>query len=244
MLLDRRQWLAGALATGAAATACPKAVPNENTVATPIASLKPTAGPIPVAMLIDEHAVLIDFAGPWEALQDQRAAPGFELYTVAAASTPVTASGGLRIAPDYTYETAPAPKVVVIGAQASTDLDAKLDWIRRVAPAADVVMSVCTGAFILAQTNLLDGLSATTHHNAYDRFETQFGARIRLIRNRRFVDNGKFITAGGLTSGIDAGLHLVARYFGVAAAHQCAARMEHDSSGWFTGVQTHSWVGV
>lgn len=237
-MLDRRQWLAGALAAGAAATACSKARSAKSAGATPIAPLTPTAGPIPVAVLIDEQAVLIDFAGPWEALQDQRAAPGFGLYTVAAARTPVTASGGLKIAPDYTYETAPAPKVVVIGAQASTDLNAKLAWIRSVASSADVVMSVCTGAFILAQTNLLDGLSATTHHSAYDRFESEFGARVRLIRNRRFVDNGKFITAGGLTSGIDAGLHLVARYFGMAAAKQCAARMEHGSSGWFTGVQT------
>ena len=217
---------------------CPKAVAGEKTVATPITPLTPTAGPIPVAVLVDEHAVVIDFAGPWEALQDQSAAPGFELYTVAGALTPVTASGGLKIAPNYTYQNAPAPKVVVIGAQASTDLDAKLAWIRSVAPSADVVMSVCTGAFILAQTGLLDGLSATTHHNAYDRFESQFGARIHLIRNRRYVDNGKFITAGGLTSGIDAGLHLVARYFGAPAARQCATRMEHESSGWFTGLQT------
>jgi len=240
MLLGRRQWLAGTLAAVAAAAARSKAVTCESTIAAPIASLTPTAGPIPVAVVIDEQAVLIDFAGPWEALQDQRAAPGFELYTVAASRTPVSASGGLKIAPDYTYETAPAPKVVIIGAQASTDLSTKLAWIRSVASAADVVMSVCTGAFLLAQTNLLDGLSATTHHNAYERFEAQFGTRIRLIRNRRFVDNGKFITAGGLTSGIDAGLHLVARYFGINAARQCAARMEHDSSGWFSGVQTGS----
>lgn len=238
MRLNRRQWLAGALASGAAAAACSKALPDSHSVGIPIVPLTPTAGPIPVAMLIDEHAVLIDFAGPWEALQDQKATPGFDLYTVAGALTPVTVSGGLKIVPDYTYESAPAPKVVVIGAQASTTADAKLAWIRSVAPSADVVMSVCTGAFILAETGLLDGLSATTHHNAYDRFESQFGARIRLIRNRRFVDNGKFITAGGLTSGIDAGLHLVARYYGAPTARQCAARMEHDGSGWFTGTQT------
>jgi transcriptional regulator GlxA family with amidase domain len=238
MRLNRRQWLIGTLASGAAAAACSKALPSEHTVLTPIVPLTPTAGPIPVAVLIDESAVLIDFAGPWEALQDEKAAPGFDLYTVAGALTPVTVSGGLKIAPNYTYQTAPTPKVVVIGAQASTAPEAKIAWIRSVAPSADVVMSVCTGAFILAETGLLDGLAATTHHNAYDRFESQFGARIRLIRNRRFVDNGKFITAGGLTSGIDAGLHLVARYYGAAAARQCATRMEHDSLGWFTGEQT------
>lgn len=238
MLLDRRRWLSGAFAAAGVTAAGAREGPNDDPVAAPIVPLTPTTGPIPVAVLIDESAVLIDFAGPWEALQDQRTEPGFQLYTVAAARTPVTASGGLKIAPDYTFETAPTPKVVVIGAQANTDLSAKLSWIRSVAHSADVVMSVCTGAFILAETNLLDGLSATTHHNAYGRFEAQFGGRIRLIRNRRFVDNGKFITAGGLTSGIDAALHLVARYFGMTAARQCAARMEHDSTGWLSGLQT------
>jgi len=238
MRLNRRQWLASALAVGTAATAGTKAVPAGKGVAAPIVPLTPTPGPIPVAVLIDEHAVVIDFAGPWEVLQDEAAAPGFQLYTVAGSLTPVTASGGLKIAPDYTFETAPAPKVVIMGAQASTDLDAKLAWIRSAAVAADVVMSVCTGAFILAETGLLDGLSATTHHNAYERFDAQFGTRIRLVRDRRFVDNGKFITAGGLTSGIDAALHLVARYYGASAARQCATRMEHASSGWLTGIQT------
>lgn len=238
MRLSRRQWLANAVAMGTAAIAGSKAVPAEQGAAAPLVPLTPTPGPIPVAVLIDEHAVVIDFAGPWEVLQDEGTAPGFQLYTVAGSLTPVTASGGLKIAANYTFETAPAPKVVIMGAQASTDLDAKLAWIRSTAVAADVVMSVCTGAFILAQTGLLDGLSATTHHNAYDRFDAQFGTRIRLIRDRRFVDNGKFITAGGLTSGIDAALHLVARYYGASAARQCAARMEHDSSGWLTGIQT------
>ena len=78
----------------------------------------------------------------------------------------VTASGGLKLVPDYTFENAPAPKVIVIPAQSG---DAMLEWIRKSAKTADVVMSVCTGAFILAKTGLLSGKAATTHHGSYGR---------------------------------------------------------------------------
>ena len=75
----------------------------------------------------------------------------------------------MRIVPDYTFANAPQPKVLVMGAQAggrqpADTTDAKVEWIRHVAGGADIVMSVCTGAFLLARTGLLDGLSATTHH--------------------------------------------------------------------------------
>jgi transcriptional regulator GlxA family with amidase domain len=79
---------------------------------------------------------------------------------------------------------------------------AKVEWLKKIAPDADIVMSVCTGAFLLARTGLLDGLSATTHHDFFDDFEREF-PKLKLIRGRRFVDNGKFVTAGGLTSGVD-----------------------------------------
>lgn len=114
----------------------------------------------------------------------------------------------------------------------------KIAWIRQVAPACDIVMSVCTGAFLLARTGLIDGLSATTHHDFYDSFEKTFkDRRITLLKDRRFVDNGKFITAGGLTSGVDGALHVVARYYGIEAARASAAYMEHNGEGWLSGLR-------
>ena len=107
----------------------------------------------------------------------------------------------------------------------------KLAWIRRAAEKADVVMSVCTGAFVLASTGLLDGRKATTHHEFYDSFAKKF-PKVELVRGTRFVDNGKFLTAGGLTSGIDAALHVVQRYYGPAFAQQVADYMEYQSQGW------------
>src|SRR5207247_46285 len=127
--------------------------------------LKPPAGSIPVAFLISDGAVIIDFTGPWEVFQDVqipgRAGDVFRLYTVAESSKPIRASGGMKITPDYTFETAPAPKVIVIPAQGGSD-EKTLAWIRRSAKNADLTMSVCTGAFLLARTGMLSGLAATT----------------------------------------------------------------------------------
>jgi transcriptional regulator GlxA family with amidase domain len=80
-------------------------------------------------------------------------------------------------------------------------------------------------------------MNATTHHDFYDMFEKDF-PRVHLVRNRRFVDNGKFITAGGLTSGVDAALHVISRVCGESVARTTAVYMEHDSNGWMSGLRT------
>src|SRR5438552_16494830 len=117
-------------------------------------SLKPPAqGQIPVAFLISEGAVMIDFSGPWEVFQDVMI-PGrqnhpFRLYTVAESTAPIRASGGMKILPDYTLENAPPPKVIVIPAQSEPSA-AVLEWIRKSTKNTDVTMSICTGTFVLA----------------------------------------------------------------------------------------------
>ena len=83
----------------------------------------PVEGSIPVAFLVSDGAVVIDFCGPWEVFQDVMI-PGrmempFQLYTVSESNKPIAASGGMKIIPDYTLETAPAPKVLVIPAQSA-----------------------------------------------------------------------------------------------------------------------------
>jgi transcriptional regulator GlxA family with amidase domain len=92
-------------------------------------------------------------------------------------------------------------------------------------------MSVCTGAFQLARTGLLDGLQATTHHHFYDAFAKEF-PQVKLHRGLRFVDNGHIASAGGLTSGIDLALRIVERYFGHGVAQQTADYMEYTGQGW------------
>ena len=198
-------------------------------------SLKPPAqGQIPVAFLISEGAVMIDFSGPWEVFQDVMI-PGrqehpFRLYTVAETTAPIRASGGMKIVPDYTLGNAPPPKVIVIPAQ-SEPSPAMLDWIRKSSKNTDVTMSVCTGAFVLAKTGLLNGKSATTFHGAFGRFAMKF-PDVQLKRGARFVENGNLATAGGLSSGIDLALRVVERYYGREVARKTAYNMEYQGEGW------------
>ncbi len=208
---------------------------NLNEVATATTSLKPPdKGQIPVAFLISDGAVVIDFCGPWEVFQDvmipgSREMP-FRLYTVAESKKPIRTSGGMQIVPDYTIQNAPPPKVIVIPAQ-SEPSPAVLEWIRNASKTTDVTMSVCTGAFVLAKTGLLNGKSATTYHGAFGRFAMKF-PDVQLKRGARFVENGNLATAGGLSSGIDLALRVVERYYGRHVAQKTAYDLEYQGQGW------------
>jgi putative intracellular protease/amidase/YHS domain-containing protein len=202
-----------------------------------LSSLKPPAsGPIPVAFVISKGAVLIDFAGPWEVFENATI-PGrgmmdsaFEVYTVAETLDPVTVSGGMKIVPKYTFQNAPAPKVVVIPAQDDSP-ELMLNWIRKATQTSDVTMSVCTGAFVLAATGLLSGKAATTHHAAYSDLEMKF-PDIQVKRGARFIEEGNLATAGGLTSGMDLALRVIGRYFGEEAIERTAFQLEYQGQGW------------
>ena len=222
------------LAVGAGAARAPQtAVPAVDRL-TP-----PPSGPIPVAFVLSEGAVMIDFAGPWEVFQDvylphrgkeMDDQMPFRLYTVAETKAPIRISGGLQVVPDATFDDAPPPKVIVIPAQGGATPKMR-EWIRKSSAHADMVMSVCTGAFVLADTGLLAGKSATTHHGAYKAFAMKF-PDVRLEKGMRFVENGHLATAGGLSSGIDLALRVVERYFGEEAAQQTAFQMEYLGEGW------------
>lgn len=206
----------------------------------------PVQGSIPVAFLLSQGAVVIDFCGPWEVFQDVtipgRPDQGFELYTVAESLDPIQTSGGMKITPNYTLQNAPTPKVVVIPAQEG-DGQVLVDWIRKSAETADVVMSVCSGAFLLAKTGLLAGKAATTHHGAYRGF-TRLYPDIQLKRGARFVEEGNLATAGGLSSGIDLALRVVERYFGREVAKQTAYQMEYQGRGWMDANSNSIYANV
>ena len=235
-LVTRRRWFAISPMLGGLAV-----LPFRNAAAAPESKplRAPETGSIPVAFAVSDGAVVIDFCGPWEVFQDvnlpsrKDTSPAFQLYTVAESTTPITTSGGMKIIPSYTFENAPQPKIIVIPAQSGNP--AMIRWIQKSFPGTDVTMSVCTGAFVLARTGLLDGKSATTHHGAYNRFAMTFGSKIQLKRGARFVDNDQLATAGGLSSGIDLALHVVERYYGREVASNTAVYMEYQGAGWKDG---------
>ena len=223
--LSRREL---AVILGAAA-----ALPRELAAQKTAALRPPQTGSVPVAFLISENAVVIDFCGPWSIFENtnipSRKDPPFQVYTVAETADPVLASSGMRIIPTYTFQNAPDPKVIVIPAQNGSD--AMIEWIKAKSQKTDMVMSVCTGAFLLARTGLLSGKSATTHHGSYAKFGMTM-KDIRLKRGFRFVDEGNVASSGGLTSGIDLALHVVERYYGREVAANTAYYTEYQGEGW------------
>lgn len=240
--MNRRQFALSALAAGltlplAGCANSERQAQEESLPARPLPL--PSDRIIRAAFAIGEGVNVIDLAGPWESFQDSAvdsAAPArFELFTVAERSDIVAASGGLAIRPTFTYATAPEPNVVVIPAHGSTDETVR--WVRRAAKRADLIMSVCTGAFVLAQTGLLDGKTATTHHGFWNEFEAMFPA-VQLVRGPRFVEHEHVATAGGLTSGIDLALRVVTRYLGRDTALATARYMEHSGSAWRNPLQS------
>lgn len=197
----------------------------------------PSDGVIHAAFPISARANVIDTAGPWEVFLNVMFDVGgrhtmpFRPYTVAETKDPVRMGGGLQVIPTHTFADAPQPQVIVVPAQLGGEsLSA---WLRTASEKADVTMSVCTGAFQLGRAGLLDGQAATTHHAFFDAFAKAY-PNVELRRGLRFVDNGRIATAGGLTSGIDLALHVVARYYGVDQARRTAAYLEHQSDTWLT----------
>jgi len=250
--MNRRELLKRSAALGFAAAdslTLPRAAAETTYAAADSFASNPLTPPadasIPVAFLISEGAVVIDFCGPWEVFQ-RAAIPGrkydlFTLYTVAETAAPITTSGGLKIIPSYTIANAPAPKVIVIPAQSPAS-DATKDWIRNTTKSTDVTMSVCTGAFVLASTGLLSGKPATTHHGAYVDFAMAY-PDIQVQRGARFVESGNLATAGGLTSGMDLAFRVVERYFGRDVASETASLLEYQGQGWLNPASNSEFAG-
>lgn len=225
----------GARATGLGATVTDEAsaIPDGRVTA----PLQPSVGRnIRVAFLISEGAEVVDFSGPWGVFEyvligDDNHKP-FELYTVAASRHPVKVSGGLTVTPDHRFADAPVPDVIVVPALDDERLaPAALDWLRAESPKSAVTMSVCNGSYVLAAAGLLDGRRATAHHGGYGMMHAMY-PRVVLQRGLRYVEDGKFATSGGLTSGVDLALRIVERYFGRDVARRTATQLEYQGTGW------------
>jgi len=180
---------------------------------------------VTVAVLLFDGAEIIDYAGPWEAFGEI----GFKVFSVAEKAQPVKATFGQVITPDYTFANSPVADILLVpgGSVRNAVQNAKLiEWVQKNAESSKHVMSVCTGAFILAQAGLLDGLSATTVSHSIGEL-AQAAPKAQIVHNQRYVDNGKIITTAGLSSGIDGAYHLIAKIKGKGTAQAAALGMEY-----------------
>ena len=185
-----------------------------------------------LAILIFDGVQIIDYTGPYETFGHVYSDPGpaFNIYTVSEKSDAITTSMGMSVNPRYNFENAPEPDVLVVpgGSVEGQVENAKvISWIQAKAKRAEIVMSVCNGAYILAKAGLLDGLEATTTAGLIPGLR-QAAPKAKIVNDRRFVDNGKIITTAGLSSGIDGSLHVIERLFGLGTAQMAALGMEYN----------------
>jgi copper(I)-binding protein/putative intracellular protease/amidase len=205
-----------------------KLVLRSNLTAVPAPATSPTA-PKKAAILLFDGVQIIDYTGPYEVFGQA----GMQVFTVATSTAQITTNMGMKVTPHYALDDAPPADVLLIpgGGVVRTQQDARvLDWIRERSKQTEYVVSVCNGAYILAKTGLLDGLTATTTAPLIDGLPT-VAPKVRVVRDQRYVDNGKFITTAGLSSGIDGALHVVSKLFGKGQAQLVALGMEYDWKG-------------
>ena len=191
-----------------------------------------------IAILIFNDVEVLDFAGPYEVFATASKLHGdpWKVFTVGLLPGTVLARGGLKIVPDHTLESCPGPDVLVVpggfGTRALLTQPALLEWIRLKTRKAKVVLSVCTGALVLAKVGLLDGLTVTTHHLSLDRLAA-LAPTAQIDASARFHDNPgtklrpRIVTSAGISAGIDGALHVVSILAGPGAAAATAHHMEY-----------------
>ncbi|GAB2189063.1 DJ-1/PfpI family protein [Sessilibacter sp. MAH1] len=181
-----------------------------------------------VGVLIFPGFELLDVYGPmdmWSNINlvpaqlwgDDKNIVGVELITVAAKNEQIPAHGGIKTVADYSYETAPHIDYLIVpggwGAVPLVEDQATLDWIRAQAQSAEIVMSVCNGASLLAAAGVLDGLQATTNKLLW-REATAPGPKVDWVKKARWIDLGKIITSSGIAAGLDMTHAVISRLYG------------------------------
>jgi transcriptional regulator GlxA family with amidase domain len=172
----------------------------------------------------------LDFVGPWEIFSYlRRLYPDTcTVFTAAEHGGEIRCAKGLRVTADHSFDTAPQAHIVVVpggaGTRAEVDNPSMIDYLRRTAGAAEVVASVCTGAFLLERAGLLAGKRATTHWASLDRLRALNTVE---VVEARWVDTGKVITAAGVSAGIDMSLYLIGRLWGEDIARRVQKGVEY-----------------
>ena len=190
-----------------------------------------------VGIVLYDEVEVLDCCGPFEvfataarvALRQGWPSAPFEVHTIAATEPMVVARGGLRLVASCTLGDHPALDILIVpgGLTERAEGDDRLiSWLAQTADKTQITASVCTGAFLLATAGLLDGREATSHWEDVDELERRF-PRVRVRRQVRWVDEGRVVSSGGISAGIDMCLHLVRRQEGEDLAEATAHQMEY-----------------
>jgi transcriptional regulator GlxA family with amidase domain len=205
--------------------ACSQATASQEAPAPP-PSEAPTDRPLQAAFLVVDGVYNSELMAPYDVLHHTvfhtDPDPGIEVFVVSPDGEAVTSFEGIRIVPHHSFESAPPIDILVVPSaehSMGSDLEnrAMIDWVRETAGSARWVMSLCDGAFVLAEAGLLDGRSATTFPSDYDAFAERF-PDVHLRINVSFVHDGKMLTSQGGARSYDVAMYLVDLLYGEQVA--------------------------
>ena len=195
-----------------------------------------------IAIVLFDDVEVLDFAGPFEVFSiagKRNTGVAYEVFTVAEKSI-VAARNQLIITPTYTFANCPTPDIFLIpggggyhadgtafGSRREMNNPVMLQWINRHFEKTELVLSVCTGALILAKAGLLENLEATTHFLAVEALQ-KIAPSTRVVPDKRWVDNGKIVLSAGVSAGIDMSFHVLEKLQGKEVAFEAARYMQYD----------------
>lgn len=189
---------------------------------------------INVGILLFNEVEVLDFAGPFEvfSIAQRGNEKLFNVITISENGEIIRARNGLKIQPDTSFNHELNLDILIIpGGYGAEEIEIKnkkvINWIKSQKEKVKIIASVCTGAFLLAESGLLDNKKATAHWMDISRLENDY-PKINVIKNTRFVDESDIITSGGISSGINMSLHIITKLFGLQIAEITAKRMEYD----------------
>lgn len=184
-----------------------------------------------IGIYIYADAEVLDFSGPFEVFSTASRlskSQAFKVFLVAETAEVVIARAGYKVLPDYCFADQPEIDVlIVVGGDHSREIlkPQVTTWIAQQAKQCSLVASVCTGAFLLAKAEVITGHRVTTHWEDITDLKQSF-PELDVVTDVRWVDQGKIVTSGGISAGIDMSLHLVSRLHSEALAQKTAKQME------------------
>ncbi|GGF16285.1 DJ-1/PfpI family protein [Flavobacterium limi] len=190
--------------------------------------------PSTVGIFIFNEVEVLDFAGPFEvfSIAEKGNEKLFKVIIISENGEMTAARNGLKILPDASFDQTPDLDILIIpGGYGAEEIEIKnkkvIDWIKTQNQKVQILASVCTGAFLLAESGLLDHKKATTHWMDIPRLEKEY-PNVSIVKDTKFVDEDKIITSGGISSGINMSFHIIKKLHGLEIAEATAKRMEYD----------------
>lgn len=191
-----------------------------------------------IGIYIYDDAEVLDFSGPFEVFSTAARVSGkpdlYNVFLIGETGNMITARGGYLIMPHYSFSSHPSiDMLIVVGGVHTRELSKQdvLQWIQQQADKAELVASVCTGAFLLAEAGVLPNTlpkpKVTTHWEDIPDLRAAY-PHLDVVEQQRWVDIGEIVTSGGISAGIDMSLYLVSKTNCMNLAERTAKQMEFD----------------